>query len=98
MQSSEGTLSISGAGMGKRTRSAAGPSADGGAMVQERLPNRSVERLALEAPAEAVGGAQQAAHADAVVLGIAAGVAGDDDVIARLQRRSEERRVGTAGV
>src|SRR5690606_10142458 len=60
--------------------------AAGGAMVQERLPDRSIERFALEAPAEAVRGTQQAPHPDPVILRIAARVAGDDHAIAGPQR------------
>src|SRR5690554_5063850 len=55
-------------------------------MVQERLPEASIERFAFEAPAEAVRKTQQTAHSDAMILGVAAGVAGDDHAIAGLQR------------
>src|SRR5688572_17571665 len=50
----------------------------------------SVERLALEAPAEPVRRPQQAAHADAVIDWIAARVAGDDDFVAGLQRLASD--------
>src|SRR5690606_8523671 len=81
-------------GHGQANTRRRGPWADGGAMVQERLPNRSIERLALEAPAEAVRGAQQAAHAGAVVLGIAAGIPGDAHAIARFQRVAADALAG----
>ena len=45
-----------------------------------------VERLAVLAPAEAVRGPQQRTHSEPVILGVAARIARDDHVIARLQR------------
>src|SRR5688572_4935335 len=50
----------------------------------------SIESLALEAPAEPVGRPQQAAHADAVVDGIAPRITGDDDLVAGLQRLARD--------
>src|SRR5690606_15703937 len=40
-----------------------------------------VERLAFETPAEPVRRAQQAAHADTMILGVASRIARDDDVV-----------------
>src|SRR5690606_5954501 len=58
------------------------------------LRSRSVERLALEAPAEAVGRPEQAAHPDAMVDRIASRVTADDHVIAGLQRFARDALAG----
>ena len=54
----------------------------------------SIESLALEAPTESVGRPPQAAHANAMIDGIAPGVARDDNVIARLQRLAGDALTG----
>src|SRR6184192_4221975 len=51
-----------------------------------------MELLKIAAPLEAVLRTEDAAHADAVILGGAARVAGDDDVVAGLERIARDAR------
>src|SRR5688572_10692189 len=55
---------------------------------------RSVERLALLTPAEAVRRPQQRAHPNAVIRGVTARIARDHDLVARLQRFARDTLAG----